>query len=236
MNEIQAFEGFPPEGFRFFQELAANNNREWFQEYKQDYIDYLQTPAVSLVFELGERLKSEFPGMAYDLRTNGAGSVMRIYRDIRFSKDKTPYKDHLGITFWEGPQKKGSPGFHLFMDSAGAVFYGGHNLFDKDYLAAYRVAVSNDKSGEELRQALDKLDNEPGFEVVGEQLKKVPPGYNRDSPRGELLRYKGLGVKSLQLDLKTLRSPKLIDACAAAAHTMGALHRWFVEVNQTVIR
>ncbi len=236
MDEIQPFEGFPSEGFRFFQELALNNNREWFLEHKQDYIDYLQTPAVSLVIELGERLKSKFPGMAYDLRTNGAGSIMRIYRDIRFSKDKTPYKDHIGINFWEGPQKKGSPGFHLFMHSEGAVFYGGHHSFMKEYLTAYREAVANDGSGEELRKALDNLSQDPGFEVVGEQLKKVPPGYDRDSPRGDLLRYKGLGVKSPKSDLKTLRSPELIDTCAAAANTMGPLHRWFVEVNQTVGR
>lgn len=236
MDEIQAFEGFPPEGFRFFQELAVNNNREWYLEHKQDYIDYLQTPAVSLVIELGGRLKSEFPGMAYDLRTNGAGSIMRIYRDVRFSKDKTPYKTHIGINFWEGAQKKGSPGFHLYMDSEGAVFYGGHHSFTKEYLAVYREAVVNDETGEELRNALAKLGEEPGFEVVGEQLKKVPPGYDKESPRGDLLRYKGLGVKSPELDLKLLRSPELIDTCAAAAHAMGPLHRWFAEVNQRVGR
>lgn len=236
MDERQAFEGFPPEGFHFLQELAVNNNREWFQEHKQDYIDYLQTPAVSLVVELGERLKSEFPRIAYDLRTNGAGSIMRIYRDIRFSKDKTPYKNHIGINFWEGRQKKGSPGFHLFMDSGGAAFYGGYHSFAKEYLTAYREAVANNDSGEELRMALDHLGKVQGFEFGGEQLKRVPPGYDRDSPRGDLLRYKGLWVKSPKLDLKILHSPELVDTCAASAHTMGTIHRWFVEVNHTVTR
>ncbi len=234
MGELQAFEGFPEEGFRFFRELAVNNNREWFAEHKQEYIDFLQTPAVSLVVELGERLKSEFPGIAYDLRTNGAGSIMRIYRDIRFSKDKTPYKTHIGINFWEGPQKKGSPGFHFYMDAEGAAFYGGYHLFPKDYLTAYRESVANDTSGEELRKALDKMVKNEGFEFGGEQLKKVPPGYDKESPRGDLLRYKGLWLKSSKLDLKTLGSPTLIDTCAANAHTMGSVHRWFVEVNKSV--
>lgn len=234
MDEVQAFEGFPPEGFLFFRELAVNNNRGWFQEHKQDYIDYLQTPAVSLVVELGERLKSEFPGIAYDLRTNGAGSIMRIYRDIRFSKDKTPYKSHIGINFWEGPQKKGSPGFHLFMDSEGAAFYGGYHVFPREYLAAYREAVAADTSGERFREALDDLRKVQGFEFGGEQLKKVPPGYDNDSPRGDLLRYKGLWVKSPKLDLKTLRSPELVDTCVASAHTMGSVHRWFVDVHKAV--
>ncbi|MFQ5922959.1 MAG: DUF2461 domain-containing protein [Anaerolineales bacterium] len=234
MDEVQAFNGFPPEGFRFFRELAVYNNREWFQEHKQDYIDYMQTPAVSLVVELGERLKSEFPGIAYDLRTNGAGSIMRIYRDIRFSKDKTPYKTHIGINFWEGPQKKGSPGFHLFIDSEGAAFYGGYRVFPKEYLTAYRQAVASDASGRKLRKALDNLGKVQGFEFGGEQLKKVPPGYDKDSPRGDLLRYKGLWVKSPKLDLKTLGSSKLVDTCAADAHTMGSMHRWFAEVSKTV--
>ena len=91
-QEIMPFEGFPKEGFKFFRDIKANNNREWFQEHKQEYIDYLQDPAVAFVIALGERLKSDFPGISYDTRTNGAGSVMRIYRDIRFSKDKSPYK------------------------------------------------------------------------------------------------------------------------------------------------
>jgi len=234
MDEVQAFEGFPEEGFRFFRELAVNNNREWFKEHKQEYIDYLQTPAVSFVVELGERLKSEFPGMAYDLRTNGAGSIMRIYRDIRFSKDKTPYKTHIGINFWEGPQKKGSPGFHFFMDTEGAAFYGGFHVFPKEYLAAYRESVASDKSGKELNKALDKMVKSKGFEFGGEQLKRIPPGYDKENPRGDLLRYKGLWVKSSKLDPKTLGSPALVDTCVANAHVMGPVHNWFVEVNKSV--
>jgi uncharacterized protein (TIGR02453 family) len=234
MDEVQAFEGFPEEGFRFFRELAVNNNREWFTEHKQEYIDYLQTPAVSLVVELGERLKAEFPGIAYDLRTNGAGSIMRIYRDIRFSKDKTPYKTHIGINFWEGPQKKGSPGFHFYMDTEGAAFYGGYHVFPKEYLTAYRESVASDASGEELRKALDKMVKNKGFEFGGEQLKKVPPGYDKESPHGNLLRYKGLWVKSSKLNPNILSSPALVDTCVQYAHIMGSVHRWFVEVNKSV--
>ena len=234
MDEVKAFEGFPEEGFRFFRELAVNNNREGFAEHKQEYIDFLQTPALSLVVELGERLKSDFPRIAYGLRTNGAGSIMRIYRDIRFSKDKTPYKTHIGINFWEGPQKKGSPGFHFFMDTEGAAFYGGYHVFPKEYLTAYRDSVAGERSGENLRKALDKMVKNKGFEFGGEQLKRVPPGYDKESLRGDLLRYQGLWIKSSRLDLNTLSSPSLVDTCAANAHMMGPVHRWFVKVNQSI--
>lgn len=234
MGEVMAFEGFPPEGFRFFRQIKVNNNREWFQEHKQEYIDYLQDPAVAFVVALGERLKPDFPGLNYDTRTNGAGSVMRIYRDIRFSKDKSPYKDHLGVNLWDGPQKKGSPGFHLFMDAEGAAFYGGFHVFSKEYLAAYREAIADERTGKAAQSAIDKLAKSKGFEVGGEQLKRVPPGFDQDHPRGDLLRHKGMWVRSPKLDRATLESPKLVDVCAKHARTMGDIHRWFVEVNKNV--
>ena len=230
MDEVKAFDGFPEEGFNFFRELAVNNNREWFKQHKQEYIDFLQTPALSLVVELGERLKSDFPRIAYDLRTNGAGSIMRIYRDIRFSKDKTPYKTHIGINFWEGPQKKGSPGFHFFMDTEGAAFYGGYHVFPKEYLTAYRDSVASERSGENLRKALDKMVKNKGFEFGGEQLKRVPPGYDKESLRGDLLRYKGLYASSPQIGAEELGSPDLVDSCFERCVNMSPLHHWLVKV------
>ncbi len=235
-QEIMPFEGFPKQGFKFFRDIKANNNREWFQEHKQEYIDYLQDPAVALVIALGERLKPDFPGIKFDTRTNGAGSVMRIYRDVRFSKDKSPYKDHLGINWWDGPQKKSSPGFHFFMDANGAAFYTGFHEFSKEYLAAYRDAVAKERTGERLEKAVDRLVNKQGFEVGGEQLKRVPPGFDQDHPRGELLRYKGMWIRSLKLKREILESHKLVDECAKYAKAMGEAHRWFVDVGKSVSR
>lgn len=235
MGEYAPFEGFPEEGSRFFQELSVNNNREWFEAHKQEYIDYVQTPAVSFVVELGERLRPEFPGITYDTRTNGAGSVMRIYRDIRFSKDKTPYKTHIGVNLWEGPQKKGSPGFHFWMDAESAAMYGGYHVFPKEFLPAYREAVDDEKTGKELEQALDDLSKIKGYEFGGEQLKRVPPGYDKDHPRGDLLKYKGLFVRAPEVSHKTLKSPNLIEVCAEHAHVIGPVHRWFVKVDRSLV-
>ena len=116
---MDKFEGFPAAGFEWFRKLAKNNNRTWFEKHKQEYVDNLQAPALAMVVELGERLKSVVPSISYDARPNG-GSMMRIYRDIRFSKDKTPYKTHIGINWWEG-SGKGGTGFHFFMDAEGGV-------------------------------------------------------------------------------------------------------------------
>ena len=67
MAEVQAFTGFPKRGLRFFEEVAANNNREWFQEHKQDYLDYLQAPALAFLVEFGEKLRKFAPGIAFRL-------------------------------------------------------------------------------------------------------------------------------------------------------------------------
>ena len=89
MTNIQEFLGYPEEGLRFLVDLAANNNRDWFEENKAIYQNHLLAPSQSLVLALGERLKEISDDVQYDTRTNGSGSLMRIYRDVRFSKDDT---------------------------------------------------------------------------------------------------------------------------------------------------
>jgi len=227
---MDKFEGFPAAGFEWFAKLAKNNNRPWFEKHKQEYLDNLQAPALAMVVELGERLKVIIPGIGFDARPNG-GSMMRIYRDIRFSKDKTPYKTHIGINWWEGSGKGGS-GFHLFMDADGAVMYAGHHDFDKPFLTAYREAVAGDRRGRALQQAIDKLQKAGAYEVGGEQLKRVPPGYEQDHPRGDLLRYKGLWVRSPRMKPPELASPKLIEACLKHSRAMLPVHKWFAAVVQ----
>lgn len=232
MAEIQAFSGFPQQGLRFFQQIAANNNREWFQEHKQDYLDHLQAPALAFLVEFGEKLKAIAPAIGYDTRTNGAGSLMRIYRDIRFSKDKSPYKNHLGINFWEGASKQGAPGFHFWMDARGAAVYGGFHQFPKPFLTTYRKAVVDPTRGSRLQAIVAELESQPGFEVGGEQLKRVPPGYPQDHPRGDLLRYQGMYARGPRIEPKQLQSPELIETCLEHARALAPLHHWFVEVYQ----
>jgi uncharacterized protein (TIGR02453 family) len=232
MTEVMAFEGFPKQAFQFFRDIGANNNREWFQANKQDYIDTVQTPAVSFLVAMGEQLKSISPGITYDTRTNGAGSLMRIYRDIRFSKDKSPYKTHIGMNLWEGPTKKETPGYHFWMDQKGGAVYGGFHAFPKPFIAAYREAVAADASGEKLAQAVGKIGSSEGFEIRGEQLKRVPPGYEQDHPRGDLLRYKGLFARGPTLTPNLLQSAEAVDICFEHARVLAPLHKWFVAVHQ----
>ena len=137
MSETHPFAGFPKAGIKFLQDLAKNNDREWFNANKPTFIDQVQTPAQDLVISLGTRLKAISPEIMFDTRTNGTGSLMRIYRDTRFSKDKTPYKTNVAMSFWEGPSKRDSySGFFLRVEPAGlSLFTGGYN-FGKETLGS----------------------------------------------------------------------------------------------------
>ncbi len=226
MNAIAPFRGFPERAFSFFREIAANNSREWFEAHKQEYIDNVQSPAQSFVVALGERLRAVSPELTYDPRPHG-GSIMRIYRDIRFTKDKSPYKAHLGINFWQGGKKSGKPGVHFYMDVTGGRLYAGMHQFSKGALSAYRKAVADKRLGADLDTALRSIESNPGFEIGGEQFKRVPRGYDPDHPRGDLLRYKGLYAMSPFIEIEQLGSPDVVDLCLDYAQALSPLNLWF---------
>ncbi len=223
------FSGFPVAYAQFFRDLAANNNREWFQAHKQDYIDLVQKPALNFIVTMGERLQTIFPGVEYDTRTNGAGSMMRIYRDTRFSKDKTPYKTNLGIVIGEGGGKKTErPGFYFHLDADGAWIHAGLHIFPKHFMEPFRAAVADDEQGAALQAALTTVSER--YSTGGEQYKRVPRGHNADHPRADLLRYKGLHARSAQISVETAGSPQFTDICFEHCQNMAPLYQWLVNV------
>jgi uncharacterized protein (TIGR02453 family) len=235
MSEFPSFSGFPEEGVRFLADLRHNNNKEWFEANKSTYRDQLLSPAQAFVADLGERLKAISEGIIYDTRTNGSGSMMRIYRDVRFSKDKTPYKTWLSFIFWEGQGKKTEhPGFYFRFSGEAAELAVGMHGFPKDTLAAYREAVADDKLGSELVSALHTIRDAGDYALGGEQYKRVPQGYDADHPRAALLRHKGIFGSPPPLDVALVATPELVDVCFEHFQTMAPLHRWLVKVDQRV--
>ncbi len=227
------FTGIPPAGLRFLEELAENNNREWFEANKHVYQDELQAPTLSFIVELGERLKTISEGIQYDTRTNGGGSLMRIYRDTRFSKDKTPYKTNITLMFWEGEGKKTEkPGFGLRYDVDGAGLMVGMHGFPKPMLTAYRDAVLDEDLGTELVVAVEQVKQAGDYTIGGEHYKRVPRGLPADHERADWLRYAGLYTYSPQITVDDLTSPQLVDKCFAHFEKMAPLQRWLVKVDK----
>lgn len=191
MSHETKFEGFSKATFKFFKELENNNKKEWFEENRGVFEKNIMGPAQEFVMEMGERLKSTCPKIVAIPKIDK--SIFRIYRDVRFSKDKTPYKTHLGIFLWEGPRKKlGNPGFYLQLDKSKILIAGGQYSFPDDLLKSYRDVVSDPKKGAQVTKILKKISKNPSYKLGGAHYKKVPRGYDKENPNAELLLHNGL--------------------------------------------
>jgi uncharacterized protein (TIGR02453 family) len=207
----QPFEGFRPEAIQFLADLAANNRREWFQARKADYERLLKEPMEDLVESLADRFaQRELPLLADPRR-----SIFRIYRDTRFSKDKSPYKTNIGASFpWvdergADAQAHGNGGYFHF--EPGEMFVGGGMyMADKERIAAWRQLVVDEPKT--VHQAID----DPGFVRTFDHvnahdpLKRVPPGFPPDHPDAELLKMRDV-VFGRRLSDDEALSPELPD-------------------------
>jgi uncharacterized protein (TIGR02453 family) len=193
MTKKEGFHGFTKIAFKFFKYLEENNTRGWFEDNRIIFEKNVIEPAQEFVMEMGERLKSISPKIVAIPKTDK--SIFRIYRDVRFSKDKTPYKTHLGIFFWEGPRKKlGNPGFYLQLDKSSILIAGGLYTLPNDLLKPYRDAVSDSKKGTEIAKILKKATKNPDYKLGGSHYKRVPSGYSVENPNADLLLHNGLYV------------------------------------------
>ena len=165
-----AFRGWPAEAIEFYEGLEADNTRAYWQDHKKEYEEFVRAPMLELLAELAD----EF----------GEGKIFRPFRDVRFSKDKAPYKTAIGATLERG----GYVQFSAHGLAAGSGYY----VMMPDQLEQYRRAVDDDKSGEELVGIVDALRKAKIDVSAHDMLKTAPKGYPKDHPRIDLLRHKGL--------------------------------------------
>ena len=231
MADGPSFEGFPEAGLEFLEGLAANNNRDWFEAHRDEYAASLLVQAQLFVAALGERMLTFAAGLTYDTATSGAGSILRINRDVRFSTDKRPYHTQLRIVFWEGPWKKmENPSLYIGVTPDDARLYAGVHAFNKPLLAAYRNAVADEARGAQLGEAISLVRATGGYKVGGEHYKRVPRGYDPDHPRAGLLRYNGLHVALPRLGRDLVTRAAFVDACAESFARTDPLHQWLVDL------
>ena len=222
---MQKFEGFPPQVLQFYAQLRENNRKEWFEKRRSDFEEYSLQPARAFVEAMGQRLSLLVPHIQADPRVNR--SLFRIYRDTRFSKDKTPFKTHLAIWMWEGRRKRMEcSGFYFHLEPERVMVGIGIYAFPKPHLKAYRQAVGRDDAGEELSVIAKEL-NALGYSLAGHKMyKRVPHGFRTDHPRAGLLLHGGLYASTDSKPFKALHSAQLLDWCFEHYHAMLPLHRW----------
>ncbi len=211
------FAGFSQEAIQFLVDLAANNDRAWFNPRKADYERLLKEPLEAFVIALGEQLAAR----GVPLRADPARAPFRIYRDVRFSKDKSPYKTNVGASFpWMegtgGVDRHGVGGYFHFQP--GEIFIGGGMWHPEPArLGAFRTRVVEEP--EAVHAAID----EPSFvqrfgRVRGDELRRVPSGFPADHPDADLLRLKDVWFGSSLTDAEAL-SPGLPALVAGAFQT-----------------
>jgi uncharacterized protein (TIGR02453 family) len=175
-----------PKLFKFLRELKKNNDRDWFAENKSRYESEVRQPAVELVRQLEKPLSKAAPMLAVVPKGHG-GSVMRIYRDTRFSKDKTPYKTNVGISVRHQANKDiHAPGVYIHLDADECFIGAGSWRPERKTLAAFRQAIADDPKG--WVKARDNKAFRSVYELSGESLKTAPRDYPKDHPMIEDLR------------------------------------------------
>ena len=186
------FRGFPVAALDFYDDLEMDNTRSFWTAHKDVYEAAVKGPMAALV----AALEPEF----------GPGKVFRPFRDVRFAKDKTPYKTHQGAFVAAGP----ATGWYVQVGAPGVRVGVGFYEAGSTRLAALREAISEERRGKELQGIIDTLVVD-GWELGGEKLKTSPRGYDADHPRIDLLRHKSLTMGRSYGFEPMIHTPELLD-------------------------
>ncbi len=174
------FEGFGDGAVEFFEGLEADNSKAYWQDNLEVYRLHVRQPMEALLTELEPGFTTGF----------GTGKVFRPHRDVRFSKDKSPYKTHCGAVIEQG---RGGGAFYTEISADGMLVAGGCFHAEPDQLARFRGAVDTEIHGDRLRAMIESLEAS-GWTAAGDTLKSRPRGVSADHPRLELLRHRTLYV------------------------------------------
>jgi uncharacterized protein (TIGR02453 family) len=200
------FRGWTGDFQGFFLGLQMNNSKAYFEAHRRKYEDHVKAPMQALLADL----ESEF----------GAAKLSRPNRDIRFSADKSPYKTNI--------YADARAGGYVALDAKGLTAAGGRWMVEPEQLARYRLAVAADRSGKELVAVVASL-LKKGYEIGGQELKRVPPPYPQDHPRGELLRHKRL-IYWKRWDVEPwIATPKVREKVAKAWRDGADLNAWLTK-------
>lgn len=217
------FSGFPKDFFSFFEELAQNNNRPWFNENKARYYESVVNPISEFIVCMAPRLKKISPHYIADPKPHG-GSMFRIYRDVRFSPDKSPYKTHAGVHFRHTAGKDAhAPGFYVHLAPDGLYFGGGVWRPPSPQLSRIRDFIAdNPRAWGKVTRA--KKIHEVGG-IQGDSLKRPPRGFDAEHEHIEDLKRKSFYVMS-EAPASDALSPDFADDVAEAFRRAAPLNRF----------
>lgn len=206
------FAGFGEYAIDFYDGLAADNSKSYWQDNQATYQSDVRAPMEALLEELTPEFGEGF----------GAGKVFRPYRDVRFSKDKSPYKTHCGAVIEQG---RGGGAYYVEVGPRGLLVGGGCFHLAPDQLERFRRAVDTDVHGEVLRETLEVLEKS-GWQVRGDRLKTKPRGFAAEHPRIELLRHRSLYVTYAWEPDDALHERACLERVRRAWRQLRVLNEW----------
>ena len=204
------FTGFPVAALDFYDDLEMDNTKSFWNAHKDVYESAVKAPMTALM----RALEPEF----------GTAKVFRPYRDVRFAKDKTPYKNHQGAFVASGP----ATGWYVQVGAPGVRVGVGFYEASSSRLAAIRDAIADDKRGRQLQRIIGKLQAQ-GWELGGDTLKTAPRGYDADHPRIDLLRHKSMTLGKSYGFEPLIHTPELLDAIRTDWRAAAPFVRWVTE-------
>ncbi len=221
------FAGMPDEGLAFLEDLEERNTKEFFDAHRAVFRERVQAPFAALVEAAADRLRAHVPDL-------GTPKVFRIYRDLRFSKDKTPYKTSMSASLPSRPLGEGDgpgipTGYYVNVGPAGLYTASGLYHPDRAVLLRVRAAVAEDATGQELEAILAEAATD-GLEPWLDPLQRTPRPWPADHPRAHLLKGRSLVLNRQHARAGWLQTAELLDHLLADWRAMIPFNRWLERV------
>jgi uncharacterized protein (TIGR02453 family) len=213
-----AFAGMPDEGLAFLEDLEERNTKDFFDANKRVFLEQVQAPFAALLDAACGRLRRSVPGL-------GQPKVFRIYRDLRFSKDKTPYKTSMSATVTHPAAGGVEAAYYVNVGPSGMYAGGGRYHWARPELERLRAAVADEETGDELAHIVRRAEGR-GMELWLDPLQRMPKPYPADHPRAELLRARSLTLGHRRERGPWLLTGELLDHLVADWRALVPLNRW----------
>ena len=227
------FNGFKKEGIKFLKELEKNNSKVWFENHRHIWEKEIHIPNKKFIEDMGETLQILVPTIKAQPKVSG--SLFKIYRDVRFSKDKTPMKDKIGLLFWQGlGHRMQSSSFYMHYTKQSYFVAAGIRGFKAPLLKTYRKYMQNEKNRESLDLILKNL-KQKGYDSTQEKYKRVPKDFKGDESYLYLTKFDSLfAYKEYKID-KIFFTVELLDKLFLVYQDMLELQQWVYEMTLTHI-
>ena len=226
------FNGFKKEGIEFLLDLETNNTKVWFENNRHIWEEHILRPNVAFVEEMGETLEMLVPTIK--AKPKVSGSLFKIYRDTRFSKDKTTMKDKIGIIFWQGTaHRMQSASYYFFFNTEVYYIATGIRTFKPPLLKAYRKYIQNKTNARNLHNILEDI-KKKGYQLPEPKYKRLPQGFDKDDEYAYLSKYNAIfGFQTYNID-DTFYSEEILDKAFKVFQDMDNLREWLYELTLTV--